>query len=86
MSKGAIYEYIWLVLCWVVVHFLSGAGWCWMYCGWWWLVVGDGVVVDGGEYILADGGWLWVVVGDGGWWWVVAWFSLTPGLFVKYSR
>ena len=45
------------------------------------------LVVDGGRYILAGGGWLWVlldgggwqwvVVDSGGWWWAAAWFSLT---------
>ena len=35
------------------------------------------MVVGGGRYILADGGWLWVavdifwvVVDGGGWWWI----------------
>ena len=81
--------------CWVVVHFLGGVGCWWMYCGWWWVVMGWSVmdifwlvVVDGGEYILAGGGW-WQVVMDvgeyilagGGWWWMVVdgcgwWHSL----------
>ena len=50
---------------------MSGGEWCWIYFGWWWVVVGDG------GYILASGGWWWVVVdifwlvvGGGGWWWI----------------
>ena len=49
-------------------------------------------MVDGGGYVFASGGWLWMVVvgcgryillavGDGGWWWMVVghggwWHSL----------
>ena len=71
---------IYFDFCWVVAHFLGDGGCWWMYCGWWWVVVGcDGYILAGG------GGWWWiyfgwwrvVVGGDGcwwiyfGWWWVV---------------
>ena len=50
MSKGG-YIWIYIGFCWVLVHFFGdGRGW-WVYFGCWMVVVG------GGEYILAGGGW-----------------------------
>ena len=59
----------------------------------WWCLVGDiFLLVVGGGYVFASGGWQWMVVvgcgryillavGDGGWWWMVVghggwWHSL----------
>ena len=45
---------------------LGGGGWCWIYFGWWWVVLDIfWLVVGGVGYVLACGGCWWMVVGGG---------------------
>ena len=57
MSKGAIYEYILAFAGWQSIFWVAaGSGGC-IVAGWWVVVDLFWLVMDGGEYILAGGGW-----------------------------
>ena len=77
---------------WVVLVMVIIFGWCQVYFGWRWLVVGSVSifwdVVGGGGYILYSGGWWWICFR---WciyfekWWIVmnlSWVVPGSGMFV----